>query len=52
MTIPVAAVDLGPVLEMAAISLGAGIGLIVAFALGLRVYIAAVERRERQDRGR
>jgi hypothetical protein len=49
---PVAAVDLGPLFEMAAIALVAGIGLIVAYAIGLRLYIGAVERRDRRDRGR
>jgi hypothetical protein len=49
--IAVAAVDLEPVLEMAAISLVAGIGLITAYALGLRLWIGAVERRQRRQRG-
>ncbi len=45
--IAVAAVDLGPVLEMAGLAVATGVGAIVAFAVGLRLYIGAVERRDR-----
>lgn len=34
---------------MSAIALAAGVGLIVAFALGVRAYISLLDRRERKQ---
>lgn len=50
--IAVAVVDLGPVLEMAVLAVATGVAAVVAFAIGLRLYIGAVERRDRRGADR